>query len=153
MLQHANLDGEDVQTIQSRLIRHPFSLVIFKQNLFVTDWRLDAIIRMNKLSGGDEVIVEKVEESNRLYGIKIFSKETQLIVPNHPCHVNNGGCSELCFPVPDKAGNSTVAVCGCRYVTHSNIFWFFKYFYLHTGKKYFPTPQLRPEAGLGRAEV
>ena len=143
MLQHANLEGGDVQTIQSRLIRHPFSLVIFKQNLFVTDWRLDAIIRMNKLSGGDEVIVEKVEESNRLYGIKIFSKETQLIVPNHPCHVNNGGCSELCFPVPDKAGNSTVAVCGCRYVTHSNIFWFFKYFYL----------QLRPEAWFGRAEV
>ena len=68
------MDGGDVQTIQSRLIRHPFSLVIFKQDLFVTDWRLDAIIKMDKLSGGNEVIVEKVEESNRLYGIKIYSE-------------------------------------------------------------------------------
>ena len=115
LFQHANLDGGDVQTIQSRLIRHPFSLVIFKENLFVTDWRLDAIIKMNKLTGGDEDIVEKVEESNRLYGIKIFSDETQVIAPNHPCHVNNGGCSKLCFPVPDKSQSGTVAVCGCPY--------------------------------------
>ena len=114
-MQHADLDGNDVQTIQSRLIRHPFSLVIYKQNLFVTDWRLDAIIRMDKLSGKDEVIVEKVEESNRLYGIKIFSEETQLIAPNHPCHINNGGCHKLCFPVPDASGKETMAQCGCSY--------------------------------------
>jgi hypothetical protein len=28
--QHANLDGRDVKTIASNLIRHPFSLVIFQ---------------------------------------------------------------------------------------------------------------------------
>ena len=56
------------------MIKHPFSLVVYGQKLFVTDWRLDAIIKMDKLSGGNEVIVEKVEESNRLYGIKIYSE-------------------------------------------------------------------------------
>lgn len=29
-VQHANLDGTDVRTINSRLIRHPFSIVIFQ---------------------------------------------------------------------------------------------------------------------------
>ena len=78
-IQHANMDGTDVKTIQSRLIRHPFSLVVQNNSLFVTDWRLDAIIEMNKLTGSDEKIVQKVEESNRLYGIKIFSKKAQIV--------------------------------------------------------------------------
>ena len=69
-----------MKTISSRLIRHPFSLVIYKHLLYVTDWRLDAIIKMDKLSGGNEVIVEKVEESNRLYGIKIYSEVKNLDV-------------------------------------------------------------------------
>ena len=104
-----------MKTISSRLIRHPFSLVIFKDLLFVTDWRLDAIIQMNKTTGGNEVIVEKVEESNRLYGIKIFSMASQQIVPNHPCHSDNGGCEKLCFPVPAKSNQTSlpVASCGC----------------------------------------
>ena len=56
------------------MIRHPFSLVVYSDKLFVTDWRLDAIIEMDKITGGNERIVEKVEESNRLYGIRIYSK-------------------------------------------------------------------------------
>ena len=73
-IQHAKLDGSDVKTISSDLIRHPFSLVVYGGDLFVTDWRLDAIIQMEKTTGANEKIVQKVEESNRLYGIKIYSK-------------------------------------------------------------------------------
>ena len=79
-IQHANLDGTDLKTISSRMIKHPFSLVVYGQKLFVTDWRLDAIIEMDKLSGGNDRIVEKVAETNRLYGIKIYSKSAQKIV-------------------------------------------------------------------------
>ena len=103
-IQHAKLDGSDVKTISSGMIRHPFSLVVFGKSLFVTDWRLDAIIQMEKTTGANEKIVEKVEESNRLYGIKIYSKDAQKIIPKHPCHENrsNGGCQKLCFPIPDN---------------------------------------------------
>ena len=79
-IQHAKLDGTDVKTISSGMIRHPFSLVVYQGSLFVTDWRLDAIIQMDKITGADERIVEKVEESNRLYGIKIYSKDAQKII-------------------------------------------------------------------------
>jgi hypothetical protein len=42
--------------------------LLLQNHLYVTDWRLDAIIRMDKTSGEEALIVEKVEESNRLYG-------------------------------------------------------------------------------------
>ena len=45
----------------------------------MTDWRLDAIIRMQKETGENAIIVEKVEESNRLYGK--FSSEFIKIIP------------------------------------------------------------------------
>ena len=61
------------------MIRHPFSLVVYSDKLYVTDWRLDAIIEMDKITGGAEKIVEKVEESNRLYGIRIYSKDAQKV--------------------------------------------------------------------------
>ncbi len=115
-MQHADLDGKDVKTISSRMIRHPFSLVVYGENIFVTDWRLDAIIQLNKLTGTGEKIVEKVEESNRLYGIKIFSKSAQTIMDNHPCHSNNGGCQKFCFPIPTN--NTKIGIearCGCPY--------------------------------------
>lgn len=32
-VQHSNLDGSDVRTVSSRLIRHPFSIVIHKGEL------------------------------------------------------------------------------------------------------------------------
>ena len=34
---------------------------------------------MEKTTGANEKIVEKVEESNRLYGIKIYSKARKLV--------------------------------------------------------------------------
>lgn len=32
-VQHSNLDGTDVRTINSKLIRHPFSIVIYQGRL------------------------------------------------------------------------------------------------------------------------
>ena len=74
----------------------------------MTDWRLDAIIQMDKKLGDNAKVIEKVEESNRLYGIKIFSKENQIIKENHPCHTKNGGCEKLCFPVPYNLTSSEI---------------------------------------------
>jgi low density lipoprotein-related protein 2 len=115
-IQHAKLDGTDVKTISSRMIRHPFSLVIYGENIYVTDWRLDSIIKMNKKTGEGEMIVQKVEESNRLYGIKIYSKKAQHIMDEHPCNNANGGCQKLCFPVPDNTTSIGIrGQCGCPY--------------------------------------
>lgn len=115
-IQFANLDGTDVKTISSPRIKHPFSLVIHGDWLYVTDWRLDAILRMQKTNGSDEKIVRSVEEGNRLYGIKVFSKDNQRIDTRHPCLFDNGKCAKFCFAVPSNDTNSgLVAQCGCPY--------------------------------------
>ncbi|XP_064102114.1 low-density lipoprotein receptor-related protein 2-like [Macrobrachium nipponense] len=110
-VQHANLDGTDVKTISSQSIRHPFSLVIFDDWLYVTDWRRDAILKMNKTDGSQEKIVAQVAESNRLYGIRIYSRRAQVIEEHHPCNGANP-CEKFCFPVPGN-DSSLVAKCGC----------------------------------------
>ncbi|RWS16465.1 low-density lipoprotein receptor-related protein 2-like protein [Dinothrombium tinctorium] len=115
-IQHANLDGTDVKTISSARIKHPFSLVVHDQWLYVTDWRLDAILRMNKENGSHEKIIRSVEEGNRLYGIKVFSKRNQVIDSRHPCLTDNGKCQKFCFGVPtNKTDFGIEAKCSCPY--------------------------------------
>lgn len=115
-IQHAKLDGTDVKTISSPRIKHPFSIVIHERWLYVTDWRLDAIFRMDKLDGSQEMIVKTVEEGNRLYGIKMFSKSNQMIDLRHPCLTNNGKCQKFCFGVPSNSTEYGLEVkCGCPY--------------------------------------
>ncbi|KAK4322762.1 hypothetical protein Pmani_006556 [Petrolisthes manimaculis] len=85
-MSRAYLDGTNVMTISTHSIRHPFSLVIYKDWLYVTDWRRDAILCMNKTDGSQERVVAEVAESNRLYGIRIYSVSAQDIAPQQPCH-------------------------------------------------------------------
>lgn len=126
-VQHSNLDGTDVQTVNSRLIRHPFSIAIHENWMYITDWRLDAIIRLHKESGEQEVILVREPATNRLYGVKVFSRDIQKTEMDHPCSINNGGCEKLCFAIPDNSSRSDfitfpnmklprlVQVCGCPY--------------------------------------
>lgn len=75
----------------------------------MTDWRIDAILSMNKVNGSNEKIIRSIEEGNRLYGIKVFSKSSQYIDQTNPCLQNNGNCQKFCFSVPF---NDTIMVNG-----------------------------------------
>ncbi|KAJ8949001.1 hypothetical protein NQ314_008307 [Rhamnusium bicolor] len=114
-VQHSNLDGTDVKTVNSRLIRHPFSIVIYNDFMYITDWRLDAIIKLHKLTGDFEETLVREPQTNRLYGVKIYSEDEQKIIPVHPCWNINGGCQKLCFAVPRENIYELVAKCGCPY--------------------------------------
>ncbi|XP_056632979.1 low-density lipoprotein receptor-related protein 2 isoform X2 [Diorhabda sublineata] len=114
-VQHSNLDGTDVKTVNSRLIRHPFSIVIYDDYMYITDWRLDAIIKLHKLTGADEEVLVKEPQTNRLYGVKIYSEKEQPILDSHPCWNDNGQCHKLCFALPRENTNRLIAKCGCPY--------------------------------------
>ncbi|XP_046659437.1 low-density lipoprotein receptor-related protein 2 [Homalodisca vitripennis] len=120
-VQHSNLDGTDVRTLSSTLIRHPFSIVIYNEWMYITDWRLDAIIRLHKLKPMEfkEEIMVRESQNNRLYGVKVYARGEQDVDPAHPCAINNGGCQKLCFAVPSPTktgtGSSLKVHCGCPY--------------------------------------
>ncbi|GBP08672.1 Low-density lipoprotein receptor-related protein 2 [Eumeta japonica] len=114
-VQHANLDGTDVKTVNSRLIRHPFSIVIHEEFLYITDWRLDAIVRLHKITGEQEDIMVREPQTNRLYGVKVYSENVQTVDSLHPCSINNGYCSKFCFAVPKNDSGTLMVKCGCPY--------------------------------------
>lgn len=114
-VQHSKLDGSDVKTVQSRLIRHPFSIVIHGDFMYITDWRLDAIIKLHKLNGDMEETLIREPQTNRLYGVKIYSENEQMVDRIHPCWNSNNGCQKLCFAVPREGSPNLVAKCGCPY--------------------------------------
>lgn len=114
-VQHSNLDGSDIKTVNSKLIKHPFSIVIHNEWMFITDWRLDAIVRLNKLTGEQEEIMVREPQTNRLYGVKVYSRKVQTIANLHPCSYNNGGCDKMCFAIPDNVTNVLHGKCACPY--------------------------------------
>ncbi|XP_037869964.1 low-density lipoprotein receptor-related protein 2 isoform X2 [Bombyx mori] len=114
-VQHSKLDGTDVKTVSSRLIRHPFSIVIHKEFMYITDWRLDAIVRLHKLTGEQEDIMVREPQTNRLYGVKVYSEKIQKIDPMQPCARNNGNCQKLCFAIPRNNTEFLTVKCGCPY--------------------------------------
>ncbi|XP_059057986.1 low-density lipoprotein receptor-related protein 2 [Achroia grisella] len=114
-VQHSKLDGTDVRTVNSRLIRHPFSIVIHKDFMYITDWRLDAIIRLHKLTGEQEDVMVREPQTNRLYGVKVYSQAVQKIDPMQPCARSNGNCQKLCFAIPRNNTELLTVKCGCPY--------------------------------------
>ena len=45
------LDGSNCQALAKSLAVHPFDLAVYKDYLFFTDWVLQAVVRIDKLSG------------------------------------------------------------------------------------------------------
>ena len=78
----------------------------FSEWMYVTDWRLDAIVKLHKLNGDQEEILVREPQTNRLYGVKVYSETVQRIDVSHPCAINNGGCEKLCFAVPRNNTNT-----------------------------------------------
>lgn len=114
-VQHSALDGTDVKTVNSKMIRHPFSIVIHNDWMYITDWRLDAIVRLNKLTGEQEEMILREPQTNRLYGVKVYSRKSQSIANLHPCSYSNGGCEKICFAIPDNVTQQLHARCACPY--------------------------------------
>lgn len=85
--------------------------------MYITDWRLDAIIKMHKLTGVVSNIEVREPQNNRLYGVKIYSEHEQLVDNSHPCSsvADYGGCQKLCFAIPSNISTTLRAQCGCPY--------------------------------------
>ena len=78
----------------------------FLEWMYITDWRLDAIIKLHKLSGELEATLVQEPQTNRLYGVKVYSSSVQTVDHDQPCSINNGGCEKLCFATPTNTSSS-----------------------------------------------
>ncbi|KAJ0051270.1 hypothetical protein NL108_017476 [Boleophthalmus pectinirostris] len=82
-----------LRNIVSDQVQYPFGLVSVNNKLYYTDWRREAVVGLDRLSG-TETRVLNPQRKSRLYGI--CSTDYCPRVYNY-CE-QNGGCSHLCLP-------------------------------------------------------
>ncbi|XP_015843100.1 low-density lipoprotein receptor-related protein 2 [Peromyscus maniculatus bairdii] len=109
-IEHSTFDGLDRKRLgHIEQMTHPFGLTIFNDHVFVTDWRLGAIIRVRKSDGSDMTVIRS--GINSVMNVKAYDAglQTGSNYCNQPTHPN-GDCSHLCYPAPNFQ-----RLCGCPY--------------------------------------
>ncbi|TNM89007.1 hypothetical protein fugu_005261 [Takifugu bimaculatus] len=88
--------GWNQQTLQD--IPHIFAMSLFEEYIYWTDWETKSINRAHKTLGTNKTVL--ISTLHRPMDIHIYHPYRQPGVENHPCQINNGGCSNLCLISP-----------------------------------------------------
>ncbi|XP_059618932.1 putative vitellogenin receptor isoform X2 [Phlebotomus argentipes] len=90
-IESIKLNGEDRRVILRDVVKHPYGIAVFEDNIYWSDWNTNSIQTCNKFTGKDHTLVL---HSRHIYDIHIYHPATQ---PNekHPCYGNS--CSHLCL--------------------------------------------------------
>ncbi|XP_029681819.1 low-density lipoprotein receptor-related protein 1-like isoform X3 [Takifugu rubripes] len=94
----ASLDGTSRHTILVQDIPHIFAMSLFEEYIYWTDWETKSINRAHKTLGTNKTVL--ISTLHRPMDIHIYHPYRQPGVENHPCQINNGGCSNLCLISP-----------------------------------------------------
>ncbi|XP_029163122.1 LOW QUALITY PROTEIN: vitellogenin receptor [Nylanderia fulva] len=103
IIESVRLDGTDRRIVLHDIIENPFSLAIFENKLYWSDWQDNTIQSCDKFSGKNWKIVSRADVTP--YGIHIEHSALKPKIPN-PCHPNP--CSHLCILNRNKS-----YTCGC----------------------------------------
>uniref|UniRef100_A0A0K0CT19 Low-density lipoprotein receptor n=1 Tax=Angiostrongylus cantonensis TaxID=6313 RepID=A0A0K0CT19_ANGCA len=87
--------GRDIKVVlhSHQYLRHPFSIAVFEDRIYYTDWEHDGVITINKFTGGEmRTVMQKVSTPMT---VRIYHKLAQPKLPNK---CDNSGCNEMCLP-------------------------------------------------------
>lgn len=56
-IESANLDGSQRRVIISSNVYHPFSIAVFQEHIYWTDWTKNCIYSANKFTGKDKIVL------------------------------------------------------------------------------------------------
>uniref|UniRef100_A0A8C0TXJ2 Low-density lipoprotein receptor-related protein 2 n=1 Tax=Canis lupus familiaris TaxID=9615 RepID=A0A8C0TXJ2_CANLF len=99
-IERSTLTGTQREVIVNTAF-HPFSLTLYGQYIYWTDWNTKRIYRANKYDGSGQTAMT-TSFPFRPNGIRVVVKNQQQQCSN-PCSEFNGGCSHICAPGPNGA--------------------------------------------------
>ncbi|KAL0116729.1 hypothetical protein PUN28_009973 [Cardiocondyla obscurior] len=97
-VESVRLNGIDERQIHHDIIHAPYSLAVFENMLYWSDWGSNTIQSCNKFSGKDWRILHRTQD-NKPYGISIDHSAIKAKI-NNPCQFNT--CSQLCIMNENK---------------------------------------------------
>jgi hypothetical protein len=108
----ADLDGANSRVVlySPEMLKHPFSITMFGDSMYWTDWDRNAIFQANKFTGQNASLV--ANSSMIPMVIHVYHPYRQPDAHNH-CLPLNGQCSHLCLPAPQITANSAKTACAC----------------------------------------
>lgn len=86
---------------------HPFGLAIYGDHIYYTDWVHRAVLMINKISGGDTVII-KGNLAEQPLGIVVVAEDLAKC-GSDACAKNNLGCEDYC-----RTNASGLPHCACH---------------------------------------
>uniref|UniRef100_T1GJ42 EGF-like domain-containing protein n=1 Tax=Megaselia scalaris TaxID=36166 RepID=T1GJ42_MEGSC len=89
-----NYDGTNRVILSNMVPKHPFSMAIYGDLIFWTDWVLHAVLRANKYTGSDVIVLRN--DIERPMGVSAIQSITQNCASNE-CKILNGGCEDVCL--------------------------------------------------------
>ncbi|XP_030179601.1 low-density lipoprotein receptor-related protein 2 [Lynx canadensis] len=98
-IERSTLTGTQREVVVNRAF-HPFSLTVYGQYIYWTDWNTKKIYRANKYDGSGQMAMT-MSFPFRPNGIRVIVKNQQQC--SNPCSEFNGGCSHICAPGPNGA--------------------------------------------------
>lgn len=92
-----NYDGGDHHLVlrDHETLSHPFSISVFENHVYWTEWRTSSVMRANKWNGSDVTVIDRTP--SQPFDIQILHSSRQPRNGNNPCAIKNGGCSHLCL--------------------------------------------------------
>ncbi|KAI0210912.1 hypothetical protein LSAT2_004304 [Lamellibrachia satsuma] len=99
MIQSADFSGSKRRTVASNLY-HPFSIVVFENYVFWSDWAHRSVMRANKFTGLNQTVIQG--NLHKPMDVKIKHPVRQPAGVNH-CDVKKITCSHLCLLTPGGA--------------------------------------------------
>ncbi|XP_072743249.1 vitellogenin receptor isoform X2 [Anoplolepis gracilipes] len=104
IIESVRLDGTDRRAILSDVVKYPFSMAVFENKLYWSDWLDDSIQSCDKFTGKNWRIVKQIKDVT-VQDLVIEHSAMKPKIPN-PCHSNP--CSELCM-----LNRNNSYTCGC----------------------------------------
>ena len=113
-IQYSDYNGRNIVTLSTVSTINPTSIFIQGFSLYYIDNRISTIYKTTKYYAAFPMPLRS--NINNLLKLKVFSRQLQGSIDNHPCTRQNGDCNQFCFAAPSADPQYPISRhCGCSY--------------------------------------